>query len=109
LKRKDVKPSFIQLIWVLLTFAFLATIILICIKHTFEGDEQKTKSFWPYLVVTGTIVLVLVALAHWIFATYYLEVVLLLPLLMDHMQADLQKKRKRVYWIMNAANTYFYA
>ena len=55
-----------------------------------------------------TFVLVLVALAHWIFAAYYLEMVLQLPLLMDHMQADLQKKRKRVKLIMNVLNAFFY-
>ena len=63
---------------------------------------------YPYLNVLWTVVLVLVALAHWIFATYYLEVVLLLPLLMDHMQPDLKKKKKRVSWIIKGANVFFY-
>ena len=51
---------------------------------------------------------VLVSLAHWIFATQYLEIVLLLPILLDHSQADLEKKQRRVKLIMNAVNAYFF-
>ena len=51
----------------------------------------------------------MISVAHWIFATQYLEVVALLPLLLDHGQADIQKKKQRVLRIIYAVNVYFYA
>ena len=39
----------------------------------------------------------------------YLEVVLLLPLLLEHGQADIQRKQQRVSWILYAVNAYFFA
>lgn len=33
---------------------------------------------------------------------------LFLPLLLEHEQSDLKKKQRRVMWILNAANTYFF-
>ena len=73
-----------------------------------DGDYQAFRDLYPWLIISETIVSVLVSLAHWIFATQYLEIVLLLPLLLDHSQADLEKKQQRVKWIMNAVNAYFF-
>ena len=50
----------------------------------------------------------LTSLAHWIFATQYLEVVLLLPLLLEHGQADTERKQQRVCLALNVSNAYFY-
>ena len=50
----------------------------------------------------------LTSLAHWIFATQYLEVVLLLPLLLEHGQADTERKQQRVRLALNVSNAYFY-
>ena len=35
--------------------------------------------------------------------------VLLLPLLLNHTQTDIQKKKCKVKWILNAASAYFFA
>ena len=93
-KRNDVKPTFIKVIWVLLCFTELGTIICwsLFVRHNNlynGGEEEKANELWSYLVVMWTVVLVSFSITHWIFATYYLEVVLLLPLIMNHMQPDL--------------------
>ena len=54
-----------------------------------DGDSSGFSDLWPYYVVTLSISSALTSLAHWIFAKQYLEVVLLLPLLLKHGQADI--------------------
>lgn len=61
------------------------------IAHTMT-DIKINKKIYLYNIVTLTIMSTLTSIAHWIFAVQYLEVVLLLPLLFEHGEADIQKK-----------------
>ena len=73
-----------------------------------DGDYSKMTIMWPYYIAALTITSLLVSVAHWIFATQYLEVVLLLPLLLERVQANIEKKQQRARWVLNTVNTYFF-
>ena len=77
------------------------------IAHEMTGIPIDEK-IYLYNIVTFTIMSVLTSIAHWIFAVQYLEVVLLLPLLFEHGEVNIQKKRQRVRWVINGANAYFF-
>lgn len=72
-------------------------------------EYTENAHLWPYYIILGMIVSVLVSGVHWIFATQYLEVALLLPLLIDPGQADIPKKQHQVQCIIIAINVYFFA
>jgi len=95
-KQKNAKPAFVKAIWVLIVLAEVAVIANLILysrlKKLIEHKDEGYEDIWPYYVVTWTIVMSFVSAAHWIFSTKYLEVVLLLPLLMEHGRTDLQKK-----------------
>ena len=105
---------FVKVIWVILCIAELTSTThwILHTKTVFEVDEdsnlEKIKNLWPYHCVFNVITSVLGSVTHWILAIEYLEVVLMLPLLLDPGQADLQKKEKRVKSILKVINAYFY-
>ena len=110
---KNQKPTFIKVIWALLCLAEIATFVKFILlfktnKFLKNGDYSGYIDLWPYYVASITITSALTSVAHWIFATQYLEVVLLLPLLLENGQADIKRKQQRVRWILNAANAYFF-
>lgn len=111
-KRENSKPPFIKVIWVLLCLAEIAVIVYWVLdarltKFQVALDHLAYESLYPYYVATLTVLSALVSLAHWIFATQYLEVMLLMPILLEHGQADIKKKQQRIRWIMYAANSYY--
>ena len=106
LKRKDSKPMFVKVIWALLSLAELAEIGgIIVLRFMISGGPLDLYRYYTYM---GIFTSVLVSVAHWIFATQYLEVVLLLPLLLENAQADIKKKQHQVRWIIYTANAIFY-
>ena len=113
-KQQNAKPLFVKVIWVILCIAELTSTThwILHTKTVFEVDEdsnlEKIKNLWPYHCVFNVITSVLGSVTHWILAIEYLEVVLMLPLLLDPGQADLQKKEKRVKSILKVINAYFY-
>ena len=55
-----------------------------------------------------TVSSILFSVAHWIFATQYIEVMLLLPLLLEHRQENIPSKQRRIVWILKSLNAYFF-